>query len=87
LTYRKNVDKRLLEDEKTYEKDQLMKEKRSEDYEVLEEVFDKSTLKVIYDFMNKGTINEIHGVVKAGKEAGSTGERTRLATNSRSKSI
>jgi RIO kinase 1 len=24
---------------------------------------------VIYDFMNKGTINEIHGVVNAGKEA------------------
>jgi RIO kinase 1 len=24
---------------------------------------------VIYDFMNKGTIDEIHGVVKAGKEA------------------
>lgn len=69
MTYRKNVDKRLLKDEKTYEKDQLMKEKRSEEYEVLEEVFDKSTLMVIYDFMNKGTINEIHGVVKAGKEA------------------
>jgi hypothetical protein len=26
MTYRKNVDKRLLEDEKNYEKDQLMKE-------------------------------------------------------------
>jgi len=46
-----------------------MKEKRSEEYEVLEEVFDRSTLMVIYDFLNKGTINEIHGVVKAGKEA------------------
>lgn len=46
-----------------------MKEKRSEDYEVLEEVFDRSTLMTIYDFMNKGIIDEIHGVVKAGKEA------------------
>jgi RIO kinase 1 len=35
----------------------------------MEEVFDKSTLMVVYDFMNKGTINEIHGVVKAGKES------------------
>src|SRR4030067_1870204 len=69
MTYRKNVDKRLLKDEKSYEKDQLMKEKRSEEYEVMEEVFDKSTLMVVYNFMNKGTINEIHGVVKAGKEA------------------
>ncbi|MDI6805832.1 MAG: serine protein kinase RIO, partial [Candidatus Bathyarchaeia archaeon] len=36
---------------------------------VLEEVFDRSTLMVIYDFLNKGTIDEIHGVVKAGKES------------------
>jgi len=46
-----------------------MREKRSEEYEVLEEVFDRSTLMVIYDFMNKGVIDEIHGVVKAGKES------------------
>ncbi|MEM2102165.1 MAG: serine protein kinase RIO [Candidatus Bathyarchaeia archaeon] len=46
-----------------------MKEKRSEEYEVLEEVFDRSTLMTIYDFMNKGVIGEIAGVVKAGKEA------------------
>jgi RIO kinase 1 len=46
-----------------------MKNKRSEDYQVIEEVFDKSTLMVIYDFMNKQVIDEIHGVVNAGKEA------------------
>ncbi|MBX5326381.1 serine protein kinase RIO [Candidatus Bathyarchaeota archaeon A05DMB-4] len=46
-----------------------MKEKRSEEYEVLEEVFDRSTLMTIYDLMNKGVIGEIYGVVKAGKEA------------------
>jgi RIO kinase 1 len=46
-----------------------MKNKRSEDYKVIEEVFDKSTLMTIYDFMNKGIIDEIHGVVNAGKEA------------------
>ena len=46
-----------------------MKNKRSEDFQVIEEVFDKSTLMVIYDFMNKGIIDEIHGVVNAGKEA------------------
>jgi RIO kinase 1 len=69
MTFRKNVDKRLLEHEKSYEKDQLMKEKRSEEYEVLEEVFDRSTLMVVYDFLKKGTIDEIHGVVRAGKES------------------
>ena len=46
-----------------------MKNKRSEDYQVIEEVFDRSTLMTIYGFMNKGAIDEIHGVVSAGKEA------------------
>jgi len=69
VSYRKKVDKKLLRKEKAYETKQLMKEKRSEEYEVLEEVFDRSTLMTIYDFLNKGTIAEIFGVVKAGKEA------------------
>ena len=69
MSYRKKVDKKLERKEKSYEITQLMKEKRSEEYEVLEEVFDRSTLMTIYDFLNKGTIDEIHGVVKAGKEA------------------
>jgi len=69
LSFRKRVEKRLYKKEKSYETEQLMKEKRSEEYEALEEVFDRSTLMVIYDFLNKGTINEIHGVVKAGKES------------------
>ena len=69
MAYRRNVDKRLEKKEKTYESTQLMKEKRSEEYEALEEVFDRSTLMVVYDFMNKGVIDEIHGVVKEGKEA------------------
>lgn len=69
MAFRKRVDGRLERKEKKYETEQLLKEKRSEEYEVLEEVFDKSTLMVIYDLLNKGTIDEIHGVVKAGKEA------------------
>lgn len=69
MAYQERVKKRLERQEKRYVKEQLMKEKRSEEYEVLEEVFDKSTLMTIYDFLNKGVIDEIHGVVKAGKEA------------------
>ncbi|MCS7120660.1 MAG: serine protein kinase RIO [Candidatus Bathyarchaeota archaeon] len=61
--------KRLERKEKTYETSQLMKEKRSEEYEVLEEVFDKPTLMTIYEMMNHGIIGEIYGVVKAGKES------------------
>jgi RIO kinase 1 len=69
VTFRKRVDRRLLRKEENYETEQLMKTKRSEDYQVLEEVFDRSTLMTIYEFMNKGVIGDIHGVVKAGKEA------------------
>jgi len=69
VSFRERVDKRLSRKEKAYETESLMKNKRSEDYQVIEEVFDKSTLMTIYDFMNKGAIDEIHGVVSAGKEA------------------
>ena len=69
VAFRRNVDKRLDKKEKAYETDSLMKTKRSEQYDALEEVFDRSTLMIIYDFMNKGIIDEIHGVVNAGKES------------------
>lgn len=42
---------------------------RSEERAVMEEVFDRSTLMTVYDFLNKGTIAEIYGAVKAGKES------------------
>ena len=69
MAFRERVDKRLNRKQQAYETKSLMKNKRSEDYQVIEEVFDKPTLMVIYDFMNKGVIDEIHGVVNAGKEA------------------
>lgn len=69
MTFRKEIEKRLFKRERKYETEQLMKEKRSEEYEALEEVFDRSTLMVIYDYLNKGTISEIFGVISAGKEA------------------
>jgi RIO kinase 1 len=69
MSFRKTVREKLRKRERRYETEQLMKEKRSEEYEALEEVFDRSTLMIIYDFLNKGTINEIFGVVRAGKES------------------
>ena len=66
MSFRKRVDKRLRRKEERYETEQLMKEKRSEEYEALEEVFDRSTLMTIYDFLNKGVIDQIFGSVKAG---------------------
>ncbi len=69
MSSREKVEKKLLRQEKAYETERLMRDKRSEEYKVIEEVFDRSTLMTIYDLMNKGVIEEIHGVVSAGKEA------------------
>jgi len=69
VSYRAGVEKKIGRREKRYETERLMREKRSEEYEVLEEVFDRSTLMTIYDFLNKGTIDQIFGAVKAGKES------------------
>jgi RIO kinase 1 len=35
----------------------------------IEEVFDQATLMVIYRFLNNGIVNEVNGVVNAGKES------------------
>ncbi|MCW4021030.1 MAG: serine protein kinase RIO [Candidatus Bathyarchaeota archaeon] len=66
---RERIRKKLERQEKSYETEQLMKEKRSEEYEALEEVFDRPTLMTVYDLMNKGWIDEIYGAIKAGKES------------------
>lgn len=67
---RSQVMRKLTRREQRYDRDRRMKIKDfSSDRAVLEEVFDRSTLMVIYDFLNKGSISEIHGVVKAGKES------------------
>ncbi len=69
MSFRRRVDRNIDKKEKAYETNRLMREKRSEQYDALEEVFDRSTLMIIYNFMNNGVIDEIHGVVNAGKEA------------------
>ena len=61
VSSREKAEKRLDRKQKAYEIEALMKNKRSEDYQVIEEVFDRSTLMTIYDLMNKGIIDEIHG--------------------------
>ena len=47
----------------------MLKKDFSSDRKVFEEVFDRSTLMVIYRFLNKNLIKSIHGVVKTGKES------------------
>lgn len=55
--------------ERRYITEQLMKEKRSEEMEALEEVFDKPTLMIIYRMLNRGVLKKVFGAVKAGKES------------------
>lgn len=52
-----------------YEVQELMKEKRSEEMETLEEVFDRSTLMIVYKMLNRGYLKTIFGVLRSGKEA------------------
>ena len=46
-----------------------MREKRSEEMESLEEVFDRSTLMIVYRLLNRGYITNINGAVRSGKES------------------
>jgi len=63
------IEKKLKRRQKRFEDEQLMKTKRSEDYKVLEEVFDKPTLMAVYDLLNQGVIRQISGAIKSGKES------------------
>ncbi len=63
-------------------RDRFLVKNRSEDSSVMEEVFDKSTLMVIYSLLNQGVIEQIEGVVRSGKESriyGGTGSGSRIA--------
>ncbi len=51
-----------------YEEKRLMRNKRSEEMDSLEEVFDRSTLMIVYRLLNRGYIKNISGVVRSGKE-------------------
>lgn len=61
--------RRLYERLFRYDRESRMKIKRSEEYEVLEAVFDKPTLLTLYSMMNAGILDYLNGVVSTGKEA------------------
>jgi len=63
---RKRLEHKLRVVEK---RDKMLIKDFSTEREVMEEVFDRSTLMTIYELLNKKSIDEIYGVVKAGKEA------------------
>ncbi len=61
--------KKLYERLFRYEREFRMRKKRSEDYQVMEAVFDKPTLLTLYSMMNTGMFDYLNGVVSTGKEA------------------
>jgi RIO kinase 1 len=66
----RKVREKLAHREKTVEKrDKMLVHDFSSERATLEEVFDQSTRMVLYHFLSKGIIDEVHGVVSAGKEA------------------
>jgi len=61
---------RIAHTEKRIEKrDRMLEHDFSSERATLEEVFDQATRMVVYRFMTGGVLNEVNGVVSAGKEA------------------
>jgi len=61
---------RIAHTEKRIEKrDKMLEHDFSSERATLEEVFDQATRMVVYRFMTEGILNEVNGVVSAGKEA------------------
>lgn len=69
MSDRERVEKRAEAAERRYEEDSLMLKKRQEEYKTIEEVFDRPTLQGVYKLIHQKVIDEIFGVIKAGKEA------------------
>ncbi|MFC1753270.1 serine protein kinase RIO [Thermoproteota archaeon] len=66
--YSKEVERGMRQLQK-YDNEKRFRNKRSEDYQVLEEVFDLPTLMTLHHLMNSKTFQYLNGVVSAGKEA------------------
>ena len=66
----KKAREKIARRERTVERrDRMLVHDFSAERATLEEVFDQSTRMVIYHFLNAGVLDELHGVVNAGKEA------------------
>jgi RIO kinase 1 len=80
----KKVRERIAHQEKTFERrDKMSIHDFTHERATIEEVFDQSTRMVLFRFLSKGILNEVNGVVSAGKEArvywGKTKEGKELA--------
>lgn len=69
MSKRERIEKQAEAAERRYEEESLILNKRQEEFKTIEEVFDRPTLQGIYKLFNQKIIDEIFGVIKAGKEA------------------
>ncbi len=60
---------RALRRLRRYDKESRFLVKRSEDYKVLEEVFDRPTLLTLHNMINSKEVKYLNGVISSGKEA------------------
>jgi RIO kinase 1 len=66
----KRAREKIARRERTVERrDRMLVHNFSSERATVEEVFDQATLMVVYDLLNRGVLDEVHGVVNAGKEA------------------
>ena len=73
MSKRERIEKRAEATERHHEEENLMLNKRQEEFKTIEEVFDRPTLQGVYKLFNQKVIGEIFGVIKAGKRPASTG--------------
>ncbi|HIE37376.1 TPA: serine protein kinase RIO [Candidatus Geothermarchaeota archaeon] len=69
MEYNNWIDKKLEYKLNKFVREYLLREKDEDEREVIEEVFDKSTLLHLYHLVNKGVIYEVRGIISSGKEA------------------
>ena len=66
----RKVQEKIAHEEKRIERrDKMLEHNFTSERATLEEVFDQATRMVVYKFMTEGVLDEVHGVVSAGKEA------------------
>ena len=63
------AEKRALDRLNRFDRESRMLNKRSEDYQVFEEVFDKPTLMTLYNLINNHVFRYLNGIIKSGKES------------------
>ena len=65
----KKISKKITRDIYRHEREQRYRMHDKDERETIEEVFDKRTLLTLYSIMNRNIIDELHGVIDAGKES------------------